>query len=91
MHSLFYMASACQPSAMWPRLAHQRHIFRAMALEQHEARGCRLQGVLVAETGSSVVVSWIERGVCKAVLGTGGQAMKAQHMRGLDTGLDTSC
>ena len=32
LHSLLHMALACQPSTKWPRLAHERRIFRAMAV-----------------------------------------------------------
>ena len=50
LHILFYRVLACQPSAKWPRLAHQLRIFRAMVFEQRKAKSCNLQGVVVAET-----------------------------------------
>ncbi len=39
LHSMLPMTLRRQPSTKWPRLAHQRHIFRAMLLEQHKAKG----------------------------------------------------
>ena len=42
LRSLFCMALACQPSTTWPRLAHWRHIFGAVAVEQYRGKGCRL-------------------------------------------------
>ena len=58
LHSLLHMALACQPTTKWPRIAHQRHIFRAMALEQYKNKGCRLQAVVMNEAGSAIVVAW---------------------------------
>ena len=46
LHRLFYMASACQPSATWPRLAYQRRLFGAMAVEPYKGKGCRLHAVV---------------------------------------------
>ena len=79
LHPLLRMALACQPRTKWPRLAQQQRIFRAMALEQRTAKSCRLQGVLVAETGNSTLAPWAECEVCTLVP-EAGEAATAQHM-----------
>ena len=82
-----HMALACQPSTKWPRLAQQQRIFRAMALEQRTAKSCRLQGVLVADTGSSILAPWAECEVCTLVL-EANEAATVQHMFRLVAALD---